>query len=483
MTFIPGTNGDDILVGTVDPRPGDTIDDQILGFAGDDTLSGGDGDDVLIGGDGADTLAGGLDDDQLFGDDGADQMTGGDGADILFGGRGDDDMAGGDGDDVLVWSDGDGDDTIDGGADNDRVEVNGSLADADRFELTAGANGAALFSRLNLEAATLTITAVETARLIGGGGDDSLAVGDLAATDILAVEMFGGDGDDSVDGSLTSTPILFEGEAGNDSAVGGAGDDILIGGRGDDTLEGGAGNDSFVWNNYDGFDLVDGGSGVDTQTFNLSGGGLGDEMLLEGTNLGEAIFSRSNFGQFTVTMTEVEDVVVQSRNGDDTLTIDNAQTGGVLRVTYAANAGDDVLIVAPGTTVAVTALGGTGDDALTGGDAADVLVGHVGDDTLSGGGGRDRLLGQAGDDILTGGADRDAFVFQPGDGDDVITDFEENFDVLRFNRANFEFANLVFRDEGGDHVIETPNGDTITLAGLAGLALDESDFVIVSVPV
>lgn len=481
MALIPGTNGDDILVGTVIPRPGDSINDQILGFGGDDDLSGGTGDDVLIGADGADTLDGGLGDDQLFGDEGVDAISGGDGADVIFGGLGDDDMSGGDGDDVLVWTNGDGSDQMNGGADNDRVEVNGSLTDGDQFEITAGANGAALFSRVNLGLFTLTLTEVETNRVIGGGGDDSYVVGDLSTTELLAVEMFGGDGDDSLDGALTDTPLLFEGEAGNDSAIGGGGDDILIGGRGDDVLDGGDGDDSFVWNNFDGFDQVDGGDGVDTQTFNLSGGGFGDEIVFAGTTSGEAILSRVNFGQFDVTMTDVENVFIQSRTGDDTLTIDNVQAGGVARITFAASAGDDVLIVAPGTTAAVTALGGTGDDDLTGGDAGDVLVGHVGDDTLSGGGGRDRLLGQAGDDIMTGGADRDSFVFLPGDGDDTIVDFEVNFDVLRFNQANFSFGDLAFADDGADQVIETPNGDTITLLGLAGVAIDPGDFVIAAI--
>ncbi|WP_354698323.1 hypothetical protein DSM112329_03995 [Paraconexibacter sp. AEG42_29] len=54
-----------------------------------------------------------------------------------------------------------------------------------------------------------------------------------------------------------------------------------------------------------------------------------------------------------------------------------------------------------------TARGGTGDDAITTGVHADLLLGDAGDDTLNGARGRDRIAGDAGDDRLIGGAGND----------------------------------------------------------------------------
>ncbi|MBZ6377658.1 MULTISPECIES: M10 family metallopeptidase [Pacificimonas] len=55
-------------------------------------------------------------------------------------------------------------------------------------------------------------------------------------------------------------------------------------------------------------------------------------------------------------------------------------------------------------------VGGSGDDTITGNDAANVLSGLDGHDILTGGAGDDSLLGGAGDDILRG-----------GDGYDIVT--------------------------------------------------------------
>jgi hypothetical protein len=66
---------------------------------------------------------------------------------------------------------------------------------------------------------------------------------------------------------------------------------------------------------------------------------------------------------------------------------------------------------------------------------------------------------------LTGGIERDVFVFDPNNGDDVITDFEDGVDVIRFNNVTFGFADLAIGDDGGDLLITTPAGDTIRLRG------------------
>ncbi len=81
---------------------------------------------------------------------------------------------------------------------------------------------------------------------------------------------------------------------------------------------------------------------------------------------------------------------------------------GATSVSVLLEDGNDRLS-APGLAIPVTAGGGPGDDVLSGGAVADLLVGDAGVDTLDAGAGRDDLLGGDGDDILRardGEADR-----------------------------------------------------------------------------
>ncbi|WP_342116707.1 DUF4214 domain-containing protein [Pseudoduganella sp. OTU4001] len=78
-----------------DDRVGDKLDggagnDTLVGDAGNDLLLGGSGNDTLNGGDGNDTLEGGAGDDVLMGGNGNDKLDGGTGYDQLQGGMGDD---------------------------------------------------------------------------------------------------------------------------------------------------------------------------------------------------------------------------------------------------------------------------------------------------------------------------------------------------------------------------------------------------------
>ena len=93
--FVDGTDGDDVITGTI-------FDERIDGGDGADQISGDAGDDVLVGGAGNDTLLGGDDNDLLFGESGNDTLVGGDGSDLLIGGDGQDTLTGGAGADTFV---------------------------------------------------------------------------------------------------------------------------------------------------------------------------------------------------------------------------------------------------------------------------------------------------------------------------------------------------------------------------------------------
>lgn len=64
------------------------------------------------------------------------------------------------------------------------------------------------------------------------------------------------------------------------------------------------------------------------------------------------------------------------------------------------------------------AIGGSGNDTITGNDADNVLTGNNGSDTLDGGNGNDTLNGGAGADNLTGGSGADTL--DGGAGDDIL---------------------------------------------------------------
>ena len=89
---IDGTPGNDDLLGTpaAEDIHGGAGDDRIVGRGGNDLLDGGPGDDYLIGDTGNDTLLGGDGDDFLAGQGGNDSFDGGAGLNVLFGRDGDD---------------------------------------------------------------------------------------------------------------------------------------------------------------------------------------------------------------------------------------------------------------------------------------------------------------------------------------------------------------------------------------------------------
>ncbi|WP_299493196.1 calcium-binding protein [Acaryochloris sp. IP29b_bin.137] len=255
---LDGDDDDNVLTGT----PGGEFirgfggNDAILAFGGNDIAQGGDGNDVISGGDGNDFLEGGSGDDTIIGD------------------KGDDTKLGGDGNDRIIWNDGDGSDRIDGGADLDTVEVNGSPDQGDEFVVDAGASDV-LFQRVNLGQFELDISTVETLEVNSDGGDDQFTVGDLSKTGLKNVIFNAGDGSDLLDGADATTDLLAVGGSGNDTLTSGSGkdtlmgengNDILRGGRGADLLTGGAGNDIMFGGR--GADDLNGGTGNDVMRGN-----------------------------------------------------------------------------------------------------------------------------------------------------------------------------------------------------------------------
>jgi len=162
LTFIPvedSPNGEPLLVVaqedsetitvfSVNPGPGTSSDDELVGTEADETIIAGAGNDTVAGGNGNDTIFGGNGDDVLRGDfnsrssnntlGGDDVIYGGAGSDRIGGKAGNDSLFGQNGDDQ-IWGDA-GDDLLRGGLGNDTLfGDNGSGGDgSDTFILAAG---------------------------------------------------------------------------------------------------------------------------------------------------------------------------------------------------------------------------------------------------------------------------------------------------------------------------------------------------------
>ena len=257
-------------------------------------------------------------------------------------------------------------------------------------------------------------------------------------------------GTDQVD--IWLGPVRYEGLDGNDVLDAGSSDDILVGGAGDDMLFGGVGNDEFRFGTDAGLDLVDGSDGIDSivatadsariglsslahieritgagfanvQIFTAAGitldlgsvavdgvvrinGAAGAETIV-GSASADRIFG---YAGNDVISGGLGDDWIQGGDGTDTLdggagvdTLDEsfAVTGETIDLTLGQITAASIVETA---TNFENALGGSGDDAITGTASANRLEGNSGTDTLSGGDGDDLLIGGAGGDALKGGA-------------------------------------------------------------------------------
>jgi serralysin len=119
--------------------------------------------------------------------------------------------------------------------------------------------------------------------------------------------------------------------------------------------------------------------------------------------------------------------------------------------TQLANLSGDGQVLAPGNisnaylyknnlaSLIENAIGGDGNDKITGNSANNTLYGGAGNDTLNGGTGSDRLIGGQGFDKLTGGSGKDTFVFTSlADAGDTITDFKHGTDHIEISGIGFD---------------------------------------------
>ncbi len=191
-----------------------------------------------------------------------------------------------------------------------------------------------------------TVASTDLIRVNGGDGNDAITL-DETNGPLPAAQLFGGDGNDTLTGGSGDDQLsgqdgndsLF-GRGGGDSLAGGAGDDFIAGGAGNDTMFGGdgndfvdgdqgadvaflgAGNDVFRWDQGDGSDNVEGGSGFDELLFNGFGNPENFTFSADGDH---ALFTRTQ-GNIVMDLDGVEKVTVNALGGADTINI-NDPTG------------------------------------------------------------------------------------------------------------------------------------------------------------
>jgi Ca2+-binding RTX toxin-like protein len=367
--------------------------------------------DALVGTDGADSLSGLAGDDLISAGAGHDTLAGGSGNDTMIGGAGNDLLQGGTGHDTYVFGLGDGNDTIastQATPDEIRTNVLYFKADVLPSQVRGYHVGADLVLSVIGTSDSVTIQGFYTDQDPANASNPIQQVAFIGQPDLTwdlatlaALPLLNGtSGDDTLTG--TAGDDVLDGLAGNDLLEGLEGDDVLAGSAGRDTLQGGNGND-----------FLDGGTGADA----LVGGAGNDTYIVDDS---------------ADTVTEL------ASEGSDTLR-STAQS-------YAVT-GD----------VEFIELVGTGDQSVTGSDAANTITGNAGhnlidggagNDTLIGGDGNDSLLGHTGADSMLGGAGDD-FYRVGQDGDEVIESANAGTDTVEAH-VNFTLgANVEHLVMGG----------------------------------
>ncbi len=230
----------------------------VNGLGGPDTINGSNGLAILnipL------TLDGGSGDDVINGGDGADVILGGDGNDTIDGNRSNDVAFLGEGDDTFIWDPGDGSDTVEGQAGTDAMVFNGSNGGE---QIDISANGGRVRFFRNVGNINMDLDNVERIDFNALGGADNVAVGDLAGTDAVQVNVNLAAG--AGGGDLVADTVTVNGTAGADTIniaanagaveVTGLAASVRITGT-DPTL------DTLIINGLAGVDTITPGPGVD----------------------------------------------------------------------------------------------------------------------------------------------------------------------------------------------------------------------------
>ncbi len=231
-----------------------------------------------------------------------------------------------------------------------------------------------------------------------------------------------GDGDDRA--RVTTDLVRVRGGSGDDVLTAARGFDRLWGDRGDDRISGGPGSDELTGG--PGRDRVDGGRGNDTLLDGETERSSAPDVFVGGPQRADAGPDRGDAVSYASRRRRVEIAIgATSTTGDRLVGIESA-IGGRGDDRLSGDGRDNQLEGGPGDDL----LRGRGrDDLVFGGPGDDRVRGDDGDDVVVGDEGTDRLLGGAGDDLVGGREERGRQVADTvgcGEGGDVTRSGEED---------------------------------------------------------
>jgi Ca2+-binding RTX toxin-like protein len=314
-------------------------------------------------------------------------------------------------------------------------------------------------------------------------------------------------------GLAALTSLTVDGGAHNDVIAGGDGADFLRGNDGDDRIDGnqgndvvflGTGNDITVWEAGDGNDTIEGQDGTDLLIFDGSNVSERFDLSANGSRLG--LFR--DVGNDVIDAAGIEHVTVVPLGGPDAMIVGDLtgtdvtnvrfnlagafggpDQGQIDEVTVNGTAGADLVLVG-GLSTKVTGLAASVEignseqadkltvNALAGDDVIDStpatgaialsLIGGLGNDRFFGGGGSETIVGNDGDDLAFMGGGDDTFVWNPGDDNDTL-EGQEGTDAMRFHAANVS-----------ESIYLAANGSRLRLfRNVANVVLDAGDVEVV----
>ncbi|MCW2292450.1 Ca2+-binding RTX toxin-like protein [Pseudomonas sp. BIGb0408] len=462
--------------------------DNLRGYASNDTIAAGGGDDWIYGEAGNDSL---------IGNEGNDQIYGGAGDDVLDGGEGSDYLVGGAGSDLYKFAPGWGQDTLEN-YDTDAAKLDAivfsegiaptditvtrssdnlvlSLADsADRitvlnfFQADGQSNYRIEQVRFS-DGTAWSIAQVKAMAITGTNASNHLR--GYASDDVISAQA----GDDTVYGAAGNDVI--DGGQGNDLLYGEVGNDILSGNEGDDKLWGGEGNDVLAGGTGD--DLLSGGSGANTYVFRA---GDGQDRINDDYTSGLTLKLPDTAEREVIFRKVGSDLQISFIGNSDQLTLEGFYQGEMPRTTIDLHLDGNLpallgaahlyQLTLKGTNLADiiyayasddVVLGLDGNDFIDAGAGDDEIYGGLGDDTLLGGAGNDIINGGVGSDRLEGGDGDDIYTFIGGSGNDVVVD-SAGADTLHFDDALA--TDLLLRRDDFDLVItRAATGDELRILG------------------
>jgi Ca2+-binding RTX toxin-like protein len=225
--------------------------------------------------------------------------------------------------------------------------------------------------------------------------------------------------------NLASAAVAMTGGGNNDVLTAGSGSSALVGDTGNNTITGGAGADELGGGTGTGTDVVDGGGGTDSASYQFATGGVHVDLRIAGPQ--DTVTSGSD------TLSNLESIVGSQDPSAGDVLIGTDGPNGIF-----ANAGDDTL------------MGLGGNDSLegrAGNDTANYARGSSGPIALSLGTTAAQVTGGAGTDTL------------PDDPADPSTDPGVE------NIVGSPFGDHLTGNDGPNEITGGGGGDTISLLG------------------